>query len=195
MIRGGGGGCVCVCVCVCVFLAARILGEGWTINSPHALFFKVEICSRTLIPLFTPGSVHSGSASWNDCGRVFPDELRVSSFPERFPPLCLHSGIANPLGLRWVNGVCVFRCNLPRALLAEWPGSFTCHCGNTRVERTPNKSNLSTTSPALLPTSYRGSRTLWVKRTIATCVIKIVWTWWRCQNCVSVCTTTWHTSY
>ena len=30
-----------------------------------------------------------------------------------------------------VKGVCVFRCNLPTALLAEWPGSFTCHCGNT----------------------------------------------------------------
>ena len=22
-------------------------------------------------------------------------------------------------------------CNLPPALLAEWPGSFTCNCGNT----------------------------------------------------------------
>ena len=32
----------------------------------------------------------------------------------------------------------VFRCNLPSALFAEWPGSFTCHCGNTGVEQTPN---------------------------------------------------------
>ena len=23
-------------------------------------------------------------------------------------------------------------CNLPPALLAEWPGSFMCYCGNTR---------------------------------------------------------------
>ena len=30
-----------------------------------------------------------------------------------------------------------FRCNLPPALLAEWPGSFTCHCGNAGVEWTP----------------------------------------------------------
>ena len=37
-------------------------------------FFKVEISSGTLIPLFTPGSVHSGSASWDDCDRVFPAE-------------------------------------------------------------------------------------------------------------------------
>ena len=33
------------------------------------------------------------------------------------------------------NGVCVFGCNLAPALLAEWPGSFTCYCGNTGVER------------------------------------------------------------
>ena len=26
--------------------------------------------------------------------------------------------------------VCVFRNNLPPTFLAEWPGSFTCHCGN-----------------------------------------------------------------
>ena len=72
----------------------------------------------------------------------------------------------------------MFRCNLPPALLAEWPGSFTCHLGNTRVKRTPNTSqhtqltgeenssaspavirtrNLSITRPSLLPTSYPGS--------------------------------------
>ena len=31
----------------------------------------------------------------------------------------------------------VFSCNLPPALLADWPGSFTCYCGNTGVERIP----------------------------------------------------------
>ena len=48
-------------------------------------FFKVEISSSTLIALFRLGSVHSGSASKEDCDRVFPDELRVSSFPDTFP--------------------------------------------------------------------------------------------------------------
>ena len=48
-------------------------------------FFEVEISSCTLIPLFMPGSVHSGSVSWDDCGRMFPDKFRVSSFPDRFP--------------------------------------------------------------------------------------------------------------
>ena len=50
------------------------------------VFSSVEIISsRTLIPLFSPGSVHSGSASWNDCDRAFPDELRLSSFLDMFP--------------------------------------------------------------------------------------------------------------
>ena len=31
-----------------------------------------------------PGSVHSGSVDWDDCGRKFPDKLRVSPFPDRF---------------------------------------------------------------------------------------------------------------
>ena len=66
---------------------ARILGECSTIQSPPAFFkffFKVEISSHTLSPLFRPESVHSGSASWEDCGKVFPDELRVNLFPDRF---------------------------------------------------------------------------------------------------------------
>ena len=46
----------------------------------------------------------------------------------------------SPLRLHWVKSVCMFRYNLPPALLAEWPGSFTCHCGNEGVERAPNKS-------------------------------------------------------
>ena len=71
---------------------ARIWGKCSTIHSPPALyffsfffFFDVEISSRALIPLFMAGSVHSGSASWNDCCRMFRDKLRVSSFPDRFP--------------------------------------------------------------------------------------------------------------
>ena len=42
--------------------------------------FKVEINSLTLIPLFRPESIHSVSASWVDCGWVFPDKLCVSLF-------------------------------------------------------------------------------------------------------------------
>ena len=45
----------------------------------------MEISARTLIPLFRPGSVQSGSASRDDCALVFPYKLRVSSFADRFP--------------------------------------------------------------------------------------------------------------
>ena len=108
---------------------ARIFGEYSTIHSPPALFsFKVESSSHTLIPRFRPGSVHSGSASWHDCGRVFPNKLRVSSLPDRYPHYGLDNGIVSSLRLCW-DKVCVFRCNLPPACLAEWSGSFTCHCG------------------------------------------------------------------
>ena len=43
--------------------------------------------------------------------------------------------MVSPLLLRWVKDVGVFRCNLPPTLMAEGPGSFTCYCGNTGVER------------------------------------------------------------
>ena len=53
-------------------------GGGLMNESPPRLFFffapQVGINSHTPIPLFKPGSVHSGSAS------LFPDQLRVSSF-------------------------------------------------------------------------------------------------------------------
>ena len=47
--------------------------------------FEVEISSRTLIPLFWPGSVHSSSMNRDNIGQMFPGKLRVSSFPDRFP--------------------------------------------------------------------------------------------------------------
>ena len=65
--------------------------------------------------------------------------------------------MVSPLRLRWVKGVCMIRCNLPPALLAEWPGSFTRHYGNMGVERTPNKSQYTKLTlekkilPPLLP--------------------------------------------
>ena len=70
---------------------ARTLGECSTIHSPLVIFFfsfcfcRVDISLRRLIALFTPGLVYSGSASSDDCNLVIPDELRLSSFSERFP--------------------------------------------------------------------------------------------------------------
>ena len=47
--------------------------------------FEAVTSSRSLFPLFMPGSVHSGSVSRDDCGQVFPNKLCVSLFPDRFP--------------------------------------------------------------------------------------------------------------
>ena len=81
---------VVVVVVVVVTEAFSRLRGSWEnvrlfIPSQHIFFFKVEISSCTLIPLFMPGTVHSGSASRDDCGSVFRDELHVSSFPAKFP--------------------------------------------------------------------------------------------------------------
>ena len=41
----------------------------------------------------------------------------------------------------------MFSCNLPPALLAEWPGSFTCYCGNMGVERIPKLESAQKVNP------------------------------------------------
>ena len=178
------------CCCGGFFLACEDFGRMLDHSFPACAFFicffpEVEISSRTLIPNFMPGSVHGGSGSWDDCDRMFPDKLLVSSFPNRFHDYAWTAAWPALLRLRWAKGVCVFRCNLPPVLLTEWPGSFTCHCGNkgggtdieldsahkvnsggkkvnSREEISPaapagiRTRNFSITSPALLPTSYPG---------------------------------------
>ena len=70
--------CEAVVVMVVAFSSlARILGEGLTIHSPPALFIfsKVEISLCPPIPLFRPGSLHSGSEVETTLA-----ELHVSSF-------------------------------------------------------------------------------------------------------------------
>ena len=71
---GGAGG---------FFLACEDLGKGSTIDSPPALFIVLsgDQLTHTNNHFFRPESVHSGSANWGDCGRVFSDDLRVNSFP------------------------------------------------------------------------------------------------------------------
>ena len=65
----------------------------------------------------------------------------------------------------------MFRCNLLPALLAKWPGSFTCHCSNTVVERTPNESQYTKLTlekkilPPLLPRFERATFRSRVRRT------------------------------
>ena len=89
--------------------------------------------------------------------RVFLDELRVSSFPGKFPHYAWTAAKSAHSDFDGSKVYACFRCNLPPAHLAEWLGSFTCHCGNTEVKRTMNKSQHTKLSlekkflPPLLP--------------------------------------------
>ena len=122
----------------------RILIKGKIVKSIPAwpffpLLFKVEISLCTPVPLFRPRSVHSGSASWDNKGQVFPDKLTISSFPWYVPALCMDNTVS-PLWLCCIKSVCIFRCNLQIVRLAEWPGPFPYHCSNVELEWTQNKS-------------------------------------------------------
>ena len=43
----------------------------------------------------------------------------------------------------------MFSCNLPPALLAEWPGSFTCYCDNSAWNGYQNKSQPRKLTPEI----------------------------------------------
>ena len=101
-------------------------------------FFKVEISLRTPVQFLSQDKSTVAQRA-KMTGRAFPDELPVSSFLWEVPTLMpgQHSQ-TTPTSLG--QGCMRVWCNLPPALSAEWLRSWTCHSGNTGVERTPNKS-------------------------------------------------------
>ena len=117
-------------VVVALFSLARILGEWSTIHSmPVHFFLEVEISLRTQTPLFMLGSLHSGSANWDDSGGMFPDKLCVSLFPDRFPHYARTVTVAQSAHSDFV-GSRVYACL----------GIFYVPLSNTWAERMPNKS-------------------------------------------------------
>ena len=105
----------------------------------QCFFCKVELSSRTLVHSLGQDQstlAQRAETTVAECSLTSSCELDS----EKIPTLCLDIGIVSPLRSCLVKGVCVVICNLPLALLVEWPGAFTYHCGNTGVERTPNKS-------------------------------------------------------
>ena len=156
---------------------ASILGECSTMHSLPALKKEeVEINKRTLNPLFTPRSVHSGSVSWEDCSWMFPNKLYVGSFLDILT-LCLDSGIvahSNFVEYRvyaCLGVTCHLRFwqndwDLLHATAETWGWTDTekesAHKVNSRKEKFPatpariRTHNLSIMSLALLPTCYPG---------------------------------------
>ena len=129
---GGGGGCVGFSLpCEDFLRTFDNFFSAWAFLG--VFFFKVKISSHTLAPLFRPGSVHSGSASWDwdDCGWVFPVKLCVSSFLDRFSH-CAWTADSKPTLTLLGQGCNVLRCNLPAALWAKWLVSFMCHCDKSQ---------------------------------------------------------------
>ena len=120
------------------FLAAKIFGEGLLINSMPAartnqFYSYVRIGQRWLSELRW---LCLSVPWWAAC-----ELISLIGSHEK----CLDS-TASPLQLRWVKGV-------PPVLLAEWPRSFMCHCGNMGVEWTLNNSQhtQSTLEKKILP--------------------------------------------
>ena len=69
-----------------------------------------------------------------------PIFVHISCIPYKHAPVYSH------FIKTYICSVYVFSCNLPPALWAEWPGSFTC-CGNTGRNRYQSKSQHSKLTP------------------------------------------------
>ena len=130
---------------VALSLLASVLGECSTVHSPCAFFFfffwsgyKLEHTNSTLFVRISPQWLSELRRLWPSV----PWQVACELVSWLVPTPCLDSGIVSPLRLRWVKDVWVFRFNLPPALLAEWPGSFACHCGNTGMELTPKEKEI-----------------------------------------------------
>ena len=134
--------CVCGLFLICEDYWVRLMNHSPTVR---VFFPLVEISVHTPGPLFQAKN-QSTMAQWDD---MTVDEWFLMScmwahFPYGFPH---KPGQHSPLWLPSVKGACMLSCNLPPALMAEWPGfSFSCYCGNMGMEhiakcKSPQKAN------------------------------------------------------
>ena len=138
MVYGGGCG---------FFLAWKDLGRMFGHSFPRLRFFSclLRFCFKRYYLEHTSSTLYTRiSPQWlSELRRMWPNvpwQVACQLVSGEVRALRLNRGRFIPLRLRWVKGVCVFRCNLPPALLEEWPRSLSCHCGNIGVERPPNES-------------------------------------------------------
>ena len=120
-------------VVVALSLHAKILGEGLKIHSPPVLFKEEKIIKwrsahAHQFHFVRLRSDHSSTASWELLPSVSWRVVCELVFPDRFPHYDWWHGRPTPT----LSGqsACMFRCNLPPAILAEWLWSFVRHCGN-----------------------------------------------------------------
>ena len=121
---------------VSVVASSSLAGILWEYSAIHSLpaiknfLFEVEISSRTINSTFCARISPQWLSELRWLWPNVPWQVACELISGQFPTLCLDSSIVSPLWLCWVKGVCVCRCNLPPALLAHWPGSVSCRCGN-----------------------------------------------------------------
>ena len=96
--RRGRGSCLPLMMVAYSSRARMIVGDGSTNHSRLRLFFffffKWRQFARTISTLLGQRWVHSGSASWDDCGRAFPDDLCVGPFCWWVPTLSLNNMVS-----------------------------------------------------------------------------------------------------
>ena len=118
-------------------------GKVLMIHSPPALFLffffsRSGVSSRSPVPLLGQDESTVAKRAETTVAECSLAGCAWARFPDSSH--CMPRQHSQPDPTSLVKNVCVFRCNLPPALLEEWPTSFTCHCGNTGVDRTPNTS-------------------------------------------------------
>ena len=137
-VRARARACVCVCVCVCEHLLSAFLSR-WALSVSQ---WQQAILNKWL-QLYT---VHDEySLKWLHLQRCLVGDmtgvtwkcccLSACSVYAQQPCITFTVSLYSK---QHMQGACVFGCNLPPALLAEWPGSFTCYCSklsNTGMEQ------------------------------------------------------------
>ena len=97
---------------------ATIFGRVFDFSFPACAFDFFFLCGDWLAQTSSTLYVRISLQWLSELRRVWPNIPRqiASELISRYvPTLCLDSGIVSPLRLPWVEGVCVFRCNLPPA--------------------------------------------------------------------------------
>ena len=136
------------------FLRAIALTLGWNgyrNNSQHRKLTVKKKIPPPLLPGLEPetfrsrvrrSTVELSPLPTNNAARLLHGWCHVILWPSGLV-VCVHHTTMHQFTMSLYSKphiyrvLCVFSCNLPPTLLAERSGSFTCYCGNTRVERIP----------------------------------------------------------
>ena len=108
----------------CLLLYSAILCSQADSLHPHVILHEWLAFYSTFL------NIHQSAVQKALTWLVPHETAAISSCSVYTIQLCAMSLHAKP----HAYSACIFSCNLPPALLAEWPGSFACYCSNTGVE-------------------------------------------------------------